>query len=150
MRRVQDVCEARGAQVTSLLVDVTDVQKFERMLLQVDARQPVDLLLVNAGVNGRLVLGTRAGDDLEEGAFPGPVFTDDAKGLAAVDVEGDVLEGPEVAVVGGAVKGKELLEAVRRGIVDGIALRNAVEFDDREWIWLVQWSGKRGAREGWN
>lgn len=69
MRRVQDVCEARGAQVTSLLVDVTDVQKFERMLLQVDARQPIDLLLVNAGVNGRLVLGTRAGDDLEEDDF---------------------------------------------------------------------------------
>lgn len=69
MRRIQELCEARGAQVTSLLVDVTDVQRFERMLLQVDARIPIDLVLVNAGVNGRQVIGAKADDDMDEDDF---------------------------------------------------------------------------------
>ena len=42
--------------------------------------------------------GGDAGEDLEEGAFPGTVAADDAKDFALLDFEGDIPEGPDVVV----------------------------------------------------
>ena len=39
-----------------------------------------------------------AGEDLEQGALAGAVAADDAEDLALLDLEGDVLEGPDVSV----------------------------------------------------
>jgi hypothetical protein len=42
----------------------------------------------------------------------------------------DVFEGPEFAVEAPTLEGKEFLEAVTRGVVDRVALRDALELDD--------------------
>src|SRR5439155_922839 len=70
-------------------------------------------LAVDLQVAGGLVEG--AGQDLEEGALAGAVGADDADDLAAIDLEGHVLEGPEIAVA--LLAGEDLPEdVVRLGI----------------------------------
>ena len=53
--------------------------------------------------HGDLDLLALAGQDLEEGALAGPVAADDADNLAAADLEGHVLERPELGVPVAAV-----------------------------------------------
>ena len=72
-----------------------------------------------------------ARDDLQQGAFTGAVFTNDAEGFAAFHVEGNVAESPEIAVVGDAIEGEEFFEAVAGSIVDWIALGDGGELDNR-------------------
>ena len=70
-------------------------------------------------------------DDLQEGTFTGAVFSDYAEGFAAVYFEGNVAEGPEIAVVGDAIEGEEFFEAVAGSIVDWIALGDCGELYNR-------------------
>ena len=72
-----------------------------------------------------------SGDDLQEGAFAGTVFADDAEGFAAFDGEGDVAEGLEVGVEFEAGGGDELFEAVPGRVVDGVGLGDVLEVDLR-------------------
>ena len=37
-----------------------------------------------------------AGDNLQQGALAGAVLADDAKGLAALDFEGDIAQRPKI------------------------------------------------------
>lgn len=46
-----------------------------------------------------------AGDDLQQGAFAGAIFSDDAEGLSAADGEGDIVEGFEIAMAFEAPEG---------------------------------------------
>ncbi|MFX9638719.1 SDR family NAD(P)-dependent oxidoreductase, partial [Acinetobacter baumannii] len=47
---VTDLCQAPGARVLSLAVDVTDRQAMAEWLDAVDAAAPVDLVIANAGI----------------------------------------------------------------------------------------------------
>lgn len=72
-----------------------------------------------------------SGDDLQEGTFTGSVFADDTEGFAALHLEGNIAESPEIAVVGDAIEGEEFFEAVAGSIVDWVALGDAGELDNR-------------------
>lgn len=51
--RLEDVaalCRAAGAQVETRAVDVADAAAMERWLLELDRRQPLDLVIANAGI----------------------------------------------------------------------------------------------------
>ncbi len=61
--------------------------------------------------------------------LPDAVFADDAEGFAALDLEGDVAQRPKIAMAPEAVEGEKLLKASRGRVVDGVALRNLLEFD---------------------
>ena len=69
------------------------------------------------------------GHHLQQRALAGAVFPDDAEGLAALDLEADVVQRPEILVALQAVEGQQFLEAVARRIVDRVALGNTLEFN---------------------
>lgn len=71
-----------------------------------------------------------AGENLEKCAFARSVLADDTKGLASMDIEGNVAECPEVLMEGEAVECEEFLEARRRGAIDGVALGHPGELGD--------------------
>ena len=50
-----------------------------------------------------------AGDDLQQRAFAGAVLADDAEGLAALDLEADIVERREVVVEGDAIQAQQVL-----------------------------------------
>lgn len=58
---VADACDARGAEVRSATVDVTDRAFMADWIAGVDARTPVDLVVANAGISAGS--GAGAGDD---------------------------------------------------------------------------------------
>ena len=70
-----------------------------------------------------------AGDDLQQRALAGAVLADDAEGLAALDLEADIVQRPEILVALQPVEGQQLLEPVAGRFVDRVALGNALEFD---------------------
>jgi len=49
----------------------------------------------NRVLASEVLVGDRAAEDLEQGALAGAVATDDAEDLAALDLEGDVAQGPD-------------------------------------------------------
>jgi short-subunit dehydrogenase len=49
---VAEACRAMGAAVEATAVDVTDRPAMERWLAAADARQPLDLVIANAGISG--------------------------------------------------------------------------------------------------
>lgn len=58
LNEVSKACRERGAKVEILNVDISsDSAEFERQLLAIDSKYPLDLLVANAGVNGRTLLG---------------------------------------------------------------------------------------------
>jgi hypothetical protein len=84
-----------------------------------------------AALHPALVRGQDPADHLEQGALAGPVGPDQAQGPGRLELEGHVLEGPELLTVlaGPAQAGQPLLE--RLVLVDGELLGNVVHPDDR-------------------
>ena len=68
-------------------------------------------------------------DQLQQRALAGAVLADQAEGHAPGDFERHILQGPEVAVIGTAVGGEQLLETVRRAGVDRVTLRDVSDVD---------------------
>ena len=66
---------------------------------------------------------------LQERALAGAVFPHNAEGFAALDLEADVVERPEILVALQTIQGQQLLEAVARRVVDRVAFRNTLEFN---------------------
>lgn len=52
LEKISAECRKRGGEVTSSLVDVTQVDAMEAWLLARDAAFPIDLLIANAGISG--------------------------------------------------------------------------------------------------
>ena len=69
------------------------------------------------------------GHHLQERALAGAVFPHNAEGLAALHLEADVVERPEILVALQTIQGQQLLEAVARRVVDRVAFRNTLEFN---------------------
>jgi antitoxin (DNA-binding transcriptional repressor) of toxin-antitoxin stability system len=67
--------------------------------------------------------------ELERSALAGAVFADDAEDLAATDFEADVAQGFKIAVKSSTVEGCEFLQAIGGRVVNGVALRDMLEFD---------------------
>lgn len=51
LARVSEVCTEKGARVITQRIDVTEREAFEKWVLDVDARRPIDLVIANAGVS---------------------------------------------------------------------------------------------------
>lgn len=49
---IEQECRAKGAQVKSFLIDVTDREKMWKVITAIDARHPLDLVIANAGISG--------------------------------------------------------------------------------------------------
>ena len=79
-----------------------------------------------------------AGHHLQQGAFAGAVFADDAEGLAAAHLEADVLQSPEIPMASHAVEGEQFFQPVARRFIDRVALGDALKFDGVH----VRWPGK--------
>ena len=73
--------------------------------------------------------GQDAGHHLQQRALAGAVLADHAEGFALANGEADVLQGPEIPVVATPVEGEQFLEPVARGVVDGVALGDVLEFN---------------------
>ena len=48
--QVADQCRAKGANVTAIILDVTDKQAMETWILDCDTCAPLDLIIANAGI----------------------------------------------------------------------------------------------------
>ena len=70
-----------------------------------------------------------SGDHLQQGALAGAVFADDAEGFAALHLEADVVQRPEILVALQAVERQQFLEPVARRVVDRVAFGNTLEFN---------------------
>lgn len=57
---VAQACGARGAQVTSAILDVRDSEALARFVADADARTPIDTVIANAGVEASLGQGGEA------------------------------------------------------------------------------------------
>ncbi len=74
-------CAGRAALAVGLVCDVTDANALRAALASAEARQPVDLVIANAGVGGAGVLAPRAGEsaalarDIMDVNFMGVVHT---------------------------------------------------------------------------
>jgi len=49
---VAGICRKKGAEVETTTIDVTDVAAMERWVRDADARNPLDLVIANAGISG--------------------------------------------------------------------------------------------------
>lgn len=54
MDEVEAQCRARGAEVIPLLMDIRDRDTLRSQLLEIDARHPIDLAIVNAGITSHI------------------------------------------------------------------------------------------------
>lgn len=71
---VSHACRARGAEVEATAVDVVDRAAVAEWIVAADRRQPIDLVIANAGVSG----GTLTGNETE----------DQARHIFAVNIDG--------------------------------------------------------------
>jgi NADP-dependent 3-hydroxy acid dehydrogenase YdfG len=71
---VSQACRARGAEVEATAVDVVDRAAVAEWIAAADRRQPIDLVIANAGVSG----GTLAGTETE----------DQARRIFAINIDG--------------------------------------------------------------
>jgi short-subunit dehydrogenase len=62
LEAVAAACSAGGADVDIYLADVTDAKAMEAAMKTCDLRQPVDLLIANAGIGGRAALACDGGE----------------------------------------------------------------------------------------
>lgn len=60
VNQVAEACRSKGATVECMIVDVTDGDKLADLLSKFDASYPVDLLIANAGITGRILTGKKA------------------------------------------------------------------------------------------
>ncbi len=51
LQHVQAACEARGAKVSIHTVDVNDAAAMQRLIVDLDTHQPIDLAIANAGIS---------------------------------------------------------------------------------------------------
>lgn len=65
---VAEHCRKKGADVISHIVDVTDQDAMEKLIVSADSRRPLDLVIANAGISG----GTGSHDD--NGAIARAIF----------------------------------------------------------------------------
>jgi hypothetical protein len=86
-----------------------------------------------------------AGHQLQQGAFPGPVFADDAEGLAPPDFEIEIAQRPEIPVEAQAIKSQQFLEAIQGRVVDRVALGKASYLDGVHGSELSRWSVEIGS-----
>ena len=70
-----------------------------------------------------------SGDHLQQRALARSVLSDNAERLAALHLEADVVERPEILVALQTIQRQQLLEAVARRVVDRVAFRNTLEFN---------------------
>ena len=70
-----------------------------------------------------------SGDHLQQRAFTGAVFADDAEGLAALYLKADIVQRPKILVKFQAVEREQLFQPVTRRFIDRIALRDTLKFD---------------------
>jgi short-subunit dehydrogenase len=78
LEAVADSGRARGAEVDIHVADVADAGAIEQAVLACDARQPIALLIANAGVGGRDSLAPSSG---EGGAVARQIFATNALGV---------------------------------------------------------------------
>src|SRR5256885_11229510 len=71
------------------------------------------------------------GNQLEQRALAGAVSAHDAERLAAVDVERNAAQRPELAVVRPPAAQQGLFQAILRAVVDAMALAEVVHRHDR-------------------
>jgi NADP-dependent 3-hydroxy acid dehydrogenase YdfG len=62
LEAVERQCRARGATVEPMAIDVTDRAAMAAWIEAVDRKQPVDLVIANAGVSGGTLKGTESED----------------------------------------------------------------------------------------
>src|ERR1700691_2483896 len=79
-----------------------------------------------------------ASHHLQQRALARSVLAHDAEGLAAADLEADIVQGPEIPVALEPVEREQLLQPVTRRVVDRVALRDTLKFDGVH----VRWPGK--------
>lgn len=65
LEHVADRCRAAGNTVVTARVDVADADGMVATLLEADQRQPLDLLIANAGIGGSGVLAPPTGEPVE-------------------------------------------------------------------------------------
>jgi NADP-dependent 3-hydroxy acid dehydrogenase YdfG len=61
---VAERCRARGADVATAVVDVTDAPSVETWIANADAVQPIDLIYANAGIGGASAIAGVAGEPM--------------------------------------------------------------------------------------
>jgi short-subunit dehydrogenase len=54
LNETQKICRERGATVISKIIDVTDQKAMEKWITEVDQKNPVDLIIANAGIRALL------------------------------------------------------------------------------------------------
>ena len=66
---------------------------------------------------------------LQKSALAGSVFPHNAEGFAAIHLEANIVQRPEIPVALHTVERQQLLQAVARRVVDRVAFRNTLEFN---------------------
>ncbi len=64
LQDVADICSNKGAKVISALIDVTNRDAMESWLAEIDNKNPVDMIIANAGVSAGT--GGGVGEDIEQ------------------------------------------------------------------------------------
>lgn len=78
LAELAQACTARGAQVSTASIDVTDAAAMAHWLLAVDAGQSLDLVIANAGISAGVSAGTS----------PGQQPADQARAVLATNLDG--------------------------------------------------------------
>eukprot|EP01132_Coremiostelium_polycephalum_P007462 gene7462-9169_t len=55
LEEVKTICSKKGANVTTLIADITDRQTMKNHLLSYDAKYPIDVLIANAGISEQML-----------------------------------------------------------------------------------------------
>jgi hypothetical protein len=66
---------------------------------------------------------------LQKSALAGAVFAYNAEGFAALHLEADIVQRPEIPVALHTIQRQQLLQAVARRVVNRVAFRNTLEFN---------------------
>jgi short-subunit dehydrogenase len=78
LEQTAGLCRARGAQVDVGQCDVTDARAMQSWIDRIEAEQPVNILIANAGIGGS---GTLTGDAVEAGEVARAVVTTNTIGV---------------------------------------------------------------------
>ncbi len=65
LQKIADLCRARGADVITALVDVTDQETMKNWIMQSHEEKPLDLVIANAGISGGTA-GRLDGEPIDE------------------------------------------------------------------------------------
>jgi short-subunit dehydrogenase len=75
---VAGICRQQGADVDAYIADVTDAAAIADVLSASDARQPIDLVIANAGIGGKAALAPKDG---EPGDIAAKIITTNTLGV---------------------------------------------------------------------